>query len=67
MKKLGTTEHDVIEAEEHFCDPVMKPRETNHCTLPCPGHCVVSEWSEWSNCPLVSNHIINIVEIITLY
>ena len=52
MKKLSSSE--LLEAEEHHCDIVMKPKETNHCTIPCPGNCVVNAWSSWSNCPLVS-------------
>ncbi len=28
----------------------MTPELTESCDMPCPGECVVSEWSEWSEC-----------------
>lgn len=46
-----------MEVNEKFCDPVLKPPSVNYyCHIPCPQHCVVSEWAEWSSCPQTCNH-----------
>jgi len=44
---------NLSELTERMCDRRTKPREVNYCQIPCPGHCVVSGWSEWSACPQV--------------
>ena len=31
-----------------------KPESEIECHEPCPGHCVVGEWSPWSTCQDVS-------------
>lgn len=36
-----------------LCDPILQPADLNSCHLPCPGECVVSQWSEWSQCSQV--------------
>ena len=35
---------------EKFCDSVARPDTREDCYEPCPGHCVVSQWSQWSHC-----------------
>ena len=35
---------------EKFCDTVARPDTMEDCYEPCPGHCVVSQWSPWSQC-----------------
>ncbi|KAI4900579.1 hypothetical protein NFI96_017260 [Prochilodus magdalenae] len=32
------------------CDQEEQPVTAQACLLPCPGHCVTSEWSQWSEC-----------------
>ena len=33
------------------CDQIKRPPERRGCNLPCPRHCQVSDWTEWSTCP----------------
>jgi len=47
---------ETTEVEESRCDKALRPYEINYCRLPCPGHCVVSNWSAWSNCSQVNTH-----------
>jgi len=51
VKKLG--DDNLSDVSEQMCDRRTKPREVNYCLIPCPGHCVVSAWSEWTHCPQV--------------
>ena len=53
MKRVGESEEDSVELDESFCDPVSKPTDINYCNVPCPGQCVLTEWSEWSKCDRV--------------
>ena len=39
---------------EKYCDSQEKPESELECHEPCPGHCVVGEWSPWSTCQDVS-------------
>ena len=39
---------------EKFCDRLTRPAEEEECYEPCPGHCVLSPWSSWSQCDEVS-------------
>ena len=32
------------------CNSSLRPSSLGSCEVPCPQDCVVSEWSEWSNC-----------------
>ena len=54
MRKVGDDSDDEVEADETHCDVTMQPRDTNYCTKPCSGGCVVEEWSEWNKCNHVS-------------
>ncbi|GFO20406.1 thrombospondin type-1 domain-containing protein 7a [Plakobranchus ocellatus] len=33
-----------------FCDSRDRPPEVKSCSLPCPSECVLSEWSDWTQC-----------------
>ena len=44
---------------EKFCDTLMRPDTEEECYEPCPGHCVVSAWSHWSQCSQVGLNIYN--------
>ena len=44
---------ETTEADESRCDKALRPFEINYCRLPCPGHCVVTNWSAWSRCSQV--------------
>lgn len=39
--------------EDALCDPVDQPADLNACHMPCPGECVLSSWSDWSQCAAV--------------
>uniref|UniRef100_H2ZWX4 Thrombospondin type 1 domain containing 7A n=1 Tax=Latimeria chalumnae TaxID=7897 RepID=H2ZWX4_LATCH len=39
-------------AEDYLCDPEEMPLGARKCKLPCPEDCVMSEWGEWTSCPL---------------
>ncbi|XP_064644651.1 thrombospondin type-1 domain-containing protein 7A-like [Lineus longissimus] len=39
------------EINASMCDHHAKPQQTAFCHVPCPGDCIVSQWSEWSLCP----------------
>ncbi|XP_078583265.1 thrombospondin type-1 domain-containing protein 7A-like [Branchiostoma floridae x Branchiostoma japonicum] len=32
------------------CSHIQEPQRENNCKVPCPGDCVVSEWSDWGHC-----------------
>ncbi|XP_019630099.1 PREDICTED: thrombospondin type-1 domain-containing protein 7A-like [Branchiostoma belcheri] len=34
-----------------LCDEKTMPLGAKLCTLPCPGECVVGEWTSWTKCP----------------
>ncbi|XP_035379035.1 thrombospondin type-1 domain-containing protein 7B [Electrophorus electricus] len=38
-----------------LCGQDEMPVTTQTCLLPCPSHCVTSEWSQWSECPMGCN------------
>lgn len=56
-KKINELEESLI-VNEIFCDPSTRPPETVKCYLPCPDDCIVSSWSQWSECkqPCNSNY-----------
>jgi len=45
-----TEDEEELEEDDFMCEKTTKPYEINYCQLPCPGHCVVSSWTSWSNC-----------------
>ena len=53
MKKVGEADDDTVELDESYCDSVSKPADINYCNVPCPGQCVLTEWSDWSKCDRV--------------
>ncbi|XP_071440668.1 thrombospondin type-1 domain-containing protein 7B-like, partial [Hetaerina americana] len=40
-----------LEVGDEMCDPIIQPADVNACHVACPGQCVVSPWSDWSDCP----------------
>ena len=55
MKKVGESDDDTLElGESTYCDSLSKPADINYCNVPCPGQCVLTEWSPWSKCDRVS-------------
>ncbi|KAM9461440.1 thrombospondin type-1 domain-containing protein 7B [Clarias gariepinus] len=40
---------------DSLCGQDDRPITTQACYLPCPGQCVTSEWSLWSECPMGCN------------
>ena len=44
------TDGETVDVDEDLCDRRTKPREMSYCLVACRGHCVVSLWSEWSDC-----------------
>ncbi|CAL1528375.1 unnamed protein product, partial [Lymnaea stagnalis] len=39
-----------INVDQGFCYRNEEPSDIKSCSLPCPGECVMSEWSEWTMC-----------------
>ncbi|XP_063067955.1 thrombospondin type-1 domain-containing protein 7B-like [Engraulis encrasicolus] len=37
---------------ESLCGQLELPITSRTCQLPCPSHCVTSQWSQWSTCPM---------------
>ncbi|XP_028837445.1 thrombospondin type-1 domain-containing protein 7B isoform X3 [Denticeps clupeoides] len=35
-----------------LCGQMESPVTTQSCLLPCPAHCVTSQWGQWSACPM---------------
>ncbi|PVD37229.1 hypothetical protein C0Q70_04224 [Pomacea canaliculata] len=33
-----------------YCPGNERPANVQACDLPCPGHCVMSDWTEWTPC-----------------
>ena len=44
---------------EKFCDTSLRPDTEEDCYDPCPGHCVLSPWSHWSQCSQVRKYFNN--------
>ncbi|CAG5115297.1 unnamed protein product, partial [Candidula unifasciata] len=40
----------MMTVDETFCNSQNKPQTVKPCSLPCPGECVLSEWSDWTTC-----------------
>ncbi|XP_064597210.1 thrombospondin type-1 domain-containing protein 7B-like [Liolophura sinensis] len=43
--------HGSQKDSEFFCRSEPRPIGRQICEMPCPGQCVVSDWSSWSECP----------------
>ncbi|XP_067130629.1 thrombospondin type-1 domain-containing protein 7A-like isoform X2 [Centruroides vittatus] len=52
-------ETNPIKVDINNCNSVPKPPVSRECYLPCPKDCVVSEWSEWSECDKTCNNLYN--------
>lgn len=42
-----------IQVKDEYCDPIEQPDDISACHVSCPGNCVVSPWSAWSDCDKV--------------
>ncbi|KAJ8049764.1 Thrombospondin type-1 domain-containing protein 7A [Holothuria leucospilota] len=51
QKRNVTCEIDSgVPANHTLCPPSQKPETHQPCSIACPVDCMVSEWSEWSEC-----------------
>ncbi|XP_051957566.1 thrombospondin type-1 domain-containing protein 7B [Xyrauchen texanus] len=41
--------------DDSLCDHKEQPITAETCLLPCPSHCVTSEWSQWTRCTVDCN------------
>nr|XP_055040560.1 thrombospondin type-1 domain-containing protein 7B isoform X1 [Misgurnus anguillicaudatus]XP_055040561.1 thrombospondin type-1 domain-containing protein 7B isoform X1 [Misgurnus anguillicaudatus]XP_055040562.1 thrombospondin type-1 domain-containing protein 7B isoform X1 [Misgurnus anguillicaudatus]XP_055040563.1 thrombospondin type-1 domain-containing protein 7B isoform X1 [Misgurnus anguillicaudatus] len=41
--------------DDSLCDQEEQPITAESCLLPCPTHCVTSEWSQWTKCSVDCN------------
>ncbi|XP_016380716.1 thrombospondin type-1 domain-containing protein 7B-like [Sinocyclocheilus rhinocerous] len=53
LKKGGENQDEVV--DDSLCDQEEKPIRVETCLLPCPAHCVTSEWSQWTKCTMDCN------------
>uniref|UniRef100_A0A673GL56 Thrombospondin type-1 domain-containing protein 7A n=1 Tax=Sinocyclocheilus rhinocerous TaxID=307959 RepID=A0A673GL56_9TELE len=49
----GENQDEVV--DDSLCDQEEKPITVETCLLPCPAHCVTSEWSQWTKCTVDCN------------
>lgn len=52
------------EVSDAFCDPIQQPPDVNACHVACPGSCVLSPWSDWSDCSKVVYQALNIIVVL---
>jgi len=52
LKRGGENQDEVV--DDSLCAQEEQPITAETCLLPCPAHCVTSEWSLWSKCTVVS-------------
>ncbi|XP_072304518.1 thrombospondin type-1 domain-containing protein 7A [Eucyclogobius newberryi] len=52
---LNTIDGPLEQVEDYLCDPEEMPLGARNSRLPCPEDCVLSDWSDWSPCPLPCN------------
>lgn len=52
LKKGGENQDEVV--DDSLCAQEEQPVTAETCQLPCPAHCVTSEWSQWTKCTVVS-------------
>ncbi|KAK2874094.1 hypothetical protein Q8A67_021247 [Cirrhinus molitorella] len=53
LKRGGENQDEVV--DDSLCDQEEKPIRIEPCLLPCPAHCVTSDWSQWTKCTVDCN------------